>query len=458
MDKKNKPTKRHLSDSSDDDIRENAKKQNATYTSTDWPRYLIITSESEALKKLSPFAVEKGIRGIAGEPKSVKRLRSGDLLVEVATKNHAMCLLNAPKLALVPISVSPHRSLNTKKGVIRCRELDGESEESIAESLANQNVTAVKRIKVTRNGERVNTHTYVLSFSCCELPTTLKIGYLREPVRPYIPNPLRCFKCQRFGHHRNNCRQSTDACVRCGSRDHSENCNADPVCVNCGGGHEASSRNCTVWQTEKRIMELKVTKNVTYQEAKRLSQAENTLPTGGKTFATAVAAKATTSTSTVQCATAGTQTDVSFKNHNMVYTFQTTTNIPKSQSLDKPRKTLSARTRTTTSLNHGEAKKPSGAPEKGPKSKLKKTSVQNIVTSVKSRKEDKDVDMEANVSTSNRFKSLSQEDMCTEDDITDSSPCGSISRDAQGSDGVSARAITARASTRSSHPRPTIKR
>ncbi|GFX16494.1 hypothetical protein TNCV_22651 [Trichonephila clavipes] len=45
-------------------------------------RFLIISLPNSEMTKISPFAVQKALIGIGGEPKSVKRLRSGDLLVE----------------------------------------------------------------------------------------------------------------------------------------------------------------------------------------------------------------------------------------------------------------------------------------------------------------------------------------------------------------------------------------
>src|SRR5277367_3633857 len=59
---------------------------NRTITSSNWPRYLITESTdlSNSLSNLSPFVVEKAMKGI-GEAKSVKKLRSGVLLIE-ATK------------------------------------------------------------------------------------------------------------------------------------------------------------------------------------------------------------------------------------------------------------------------------------------------------------------------------------------------------------------------------------
>ncbi|GFV76462.1 hypothetical protein TNCV_928311 [Trichonephila clavipes] len=44
----------------------------------------------------------------------------------------------------------------------------------------------------------------------------VKMAYhIRCPVRPYIPNPLRCFQCQRCGHSKNVCRGRLPA-PRCG--------------------------------------------------------------------------------------------------------------------------------------------------------------------------------------------------------------------------------------------------
>ena len=41
-----------------------------------WPRFLIIEAVSEgALNSLSPFAIHKALQGLAGELKSVKRIK-----------------------------------------------------------------------------------------------------------------------------------------------------------------------------------------------------------------------------------------------------------------------------------------------------------------------------------------------------------------------------------------------
>ena len=104
----------------DDSDSENDNDNN--YDDKTWSRFLVIEFANEGeLAKLSPFAVSKGINGLAGKPKTLKRLRSGAYLVEVTRKAHADNLLKSKLLAMVPINVSPHRSLNSKKGVFWCR-------------------------------------------------------------------------------------------------------------------------------------------------------------------------------------------------------------------------------------------------------------------------------------------------------------------------------------------------
>ena len=317
-------------------------------TSNDtWPRFLVITSEDNALDSLSPFAVEKGILALAGEPKSVKRLRSGDLLVEVTRKSHSDLLLKSKQLALVPITVSAHRALNSKRGVLRCRELSAMTEDEIQQALSDQHVSEIKRISVTRDGKRVPTHTYILTFKSCVLPSVVKVGYLRVPVDPYIPNPLRCYKCQRFGHHRERCR-SHEVCARCGGNDHSDGtCQLDPKCVNCDGSHESRSRECPIYQKENNIMKIKVTNNLSYPDAKKQYNIQNQQPTTHKTFAAAVQNhKPQISKNTIE-----TQTDITWPIKDKNYSI-----INKSVQTQSP--PLEPKTTTVQSQQNGKGARP----------------------------------------------------------------------------------------------------
>ena len=127
---------------------------------------------------------------IAGEPKSIKNLRSGDLLIQCAKESHEKSLLQMKTFCGLKCSVTPHSSLNTSKGIIRCPALSRVTSDDIKEGMVEQGVTDVRRITVRRDGETKSTNTYVLTFNSPNLPTVIKIGFMQVKVDVYIPNPL----------------------------------------------------------------------------------------------------------------------------------------------------------------------------------------------------------------------------------------------------------------------------
>jgi hypothetical protein len=271
-----------------------------------WPRFLIIesTDENKPLSKLSPFALYKAIQGIAGTPKEVKRLRSGTVLLEVTKEAHSKNLLRCKKLIDVPVKISEHRTLNTRRGVVYSPELKGSSEEEILEHLAPQ-VKEVRRIKIKREGRLLDTNSFILTFASPALPSQIKVAYLVLDVRPYVASPLRCFKCQKYGHHKNACRQAA-RCARCGSTEHPDGeCSAPPRCVNCEGEHTAFDKDCPVWKKEKSIQKIKAEQNIPYLEARKSFETSAARLPGTSSYAQAVATP-------VRRRTYGTQTDLSW--------------------------------------------------------------------------------------------------------------------------------------------------
>ena len=75
-------------------------------------------------------------------------------------------------------SITPHSSLNTSKGIIRCPALNRVTSDDIKEGMPVQGVTDVRRITVRRDGVIKPTRTYVLTFNSPNLPTVLKIGFM----------------------------------------------------------------------------------------------------------------------------------------------------------------------------------------------------------------------------------------------------------------------------------------
>ena len=249
------------------------------------PRVLVFSSVDKRLASLSPFQRREGCDRL-GEIRRCDKLRDGGLEVEFVHEREAKNALTRTSFTYtvrtggvkreetVNISVTAHRTKNSSKGVINCFDLRDTSDEEIVDGLADHGVTDAYRIKSRREGQMIPTDNIILTFDSTELPAYVTVGYVRVKVRPYVPNPMRCFACQRFGHTKTYCR-AKPVCGRCASPQHlSEQCEAEnPLCANCGPNqapHASFDRSCPTFLKEKEIVALKATNNVSFREAREI--------------------------------------------------------------------------------------------------------------------------------------------------------------------------------------------
>ena len=100
--------------------------------------------------------------------------------------------------------------------------------------------------------------------------TYIRVGYYRVAVSQFIPNPVRCYKCQKFGHTKFNCRKN-EVCNKCGKEDHtdSQQCTNEANCVNCKGNHASNYKTWPKWKEETEIQRIKAERGISYTEAKK---------------------------------------------------------------------------------------------------------------------------------------------------------------------------------------------
>ena len=126
------------------------------------------------------------------------------------------------------------------KAVIRCRAM---IDSPRMKSLQSSNHTNIFNIPAKDDsGNRRNTYTFIVTFRTSSIPKHIKIDYLHVPEEFYIPNPLRCFNCQKFGHSKKACK-GREICAKYGQAGHDGNpCSTDTKCPNCSGDHTAFSK------------------------------------------------------------------------------------------------------------------------------------------------------------------------------------------------------------------------
>ena len=247
------------------------------------PRILVLTSEEKRLTSLSPFQRREGCDKI-GKVARCDALRDGSLEVEFVHESDARKALltrtfsfttrvqGQKRLTTLAISVTPHRTKNTSRGVITCYDLKDTTEEEVVDGLASSGVVNAHRIKARRGNELIPTNSFILTFDMTDLPREVSVGYIKVQVRPYIPSPMRCFRCQRFGHTKTYCRGRA-TCAKCASTEHTdEECDATVFrCANCKEGentHSSYDKACPTFLKEKEINSIKVTRGISFREAR----------------------------------------------------------------------------------------------------------------------------------------------------------------------------------------------
>nr|XP_043069358.1 uncharacterized protein LOC122322068 [Drosophila bipectinata] len=248
-----------------------------TYQHKD-PKFMVVKrKDNESFRTVSPFIIQKSIDyACGGEVDSVKKTRDGTLLIKTKTHLQATKLLKLNKIANMEILVTEHKTLNSSKGVIYSNDLRYIDEETILQELKPQKVIEVKKtMKKQTTSNNTNTNTtetglIILTFESHKLPEILRIGYETVRVRDYIPLPLRCKKCLRFGHPTPICK-STDKCSNCSEEKHTTeglHCQKDKKCLNCENNPEINSqhspldRKCPTFLKQQELTAIKTTEKV----------------------------------------------------------------------------------------------------------------------------------------------------------------------------------------------------
>lgn len=257
------------------------------------PRFLLMAcaEEGKSFKMVSAVRLARAIEEKYGKLQAVVRQRNGTILFEALTDEQIDRIMKTKQIAGLQVEVTTHPTLNLCKGVVNHVDFSTESEEDLVAFFKSQGVTDVYRIKRREHGREIPTSTLILTFNLPTLPRNISCGFYNLRVRQYVPNPLRCFKCQRFGHTQQRCMADTPVCGNCGKPSHEPGpCTTTPHCVNCEGAHPANYNQCPTFLKERDIQKIRVVEKVSFPEAKRRFHARNPVDLS-RSFSATVKAK-----------------------------------------------------------------------------------------------------------------------------------------------------------------------
>ena len=83
----------------------------------------IDSTTNNSFKCILNFFIAKNFKFVLGEVHSVRKLKSGDLLVEVSTATQSNILSGPTKTGSFSVSIEAHKALNFSRGVISVADL-----------------------------------------------------------------------------------------------------------------------------------------------------------------------------------------------------------------------------------------------------------------------------------------------------------------------------------------------
>ena len=236
-------------------------------------KYHVITFPGTDInKELNAIIADKEIKETIGQPGKISKMNKNSLLIEILSENQLRKLNTLKRIAGQLVTIQAHRSLNCAKGTVYSETLSLCTDGEILEALEGQGVIKVDRIKKRIDGELHNTPRLILTFNNPRIPRAIKIAeWQREFVNVYIPKPMKCNNCIRFGHTKKYCRRETQSCSNCSGDGHlSKDCTEEPFCINCSGDHPPTSKECPTYKIKCEILATQARQNLTYHEAREI--------------------------------------------------------------------------------------------------------------------------------------------------------------------------------------------
>lgn len=269
--------------------------------SSDRGRYFTMSAvlPNIRLTELDPWILKKGIEAITAHIVDVFMRKDGSILILTKNQIGSNAIGRANKVGDTDVICKDFISMNSCQGVIFAEQLINVSTEDLKENLKSENVIDVYKI-MKRDEKNVQqpTKMTILTFNSKLVPEYVKIGYLNIKVNSYISNPMRCNKCQKFGHSAKKC-LNKESCFKCGIVGEHEICEEFPCldcnniedinnevhkkcigfkCVNCSGAHKSSDRRCPEYLKEYQISKIKCEERVSYFQAKKIYVDRNKVP------------------------------------------------------------------------------------------------------------------------------------------------------------------------------------
>lgn len=259
---------------------------NSTLRSTDLGTVVIIQPSSKNLLS-NPVAVAKALKNSPFGKHKMKDIRTNKrknfIVSELETYDPQVIkeLIEVTKLGEWEVQCFQPKNDMGKSGVFGPLSLEASladlKEHIQIKSLNNEGeipeIISLDRLKRKTDEGWVDSACIKITFNCKVLPEAISIFHSFYKLRPYVAEPLQCYKCQRYGHTSTSCK-AMERCLLCSGNHSKSNCPNSRLpnnfrCANCKGAHKANSISCELFSKAKEIENVRAKSNKTYVEARK---------------------------------------------------------------------------------------------------------------------------------------------------------------------------------------------
>ena len=206
---------------------------------------------------------------------SFRSIKENEWLVETTTRQQSESLLSMTNIDGVGVEVTKHVNLNSIKGTVILPKYDEDEEEidkkMLFESLQMRysNVEDLELYNIP-NKKYPDSPLKVakIKFQGQNLPSKIIVFGQNREIRPYVPSPLQCKNCSKFGHTTKKCFNQS-VCAYCSSSDHETKWKCGQArCINCGQNHHSRSKECCFYLYNAELRLLQDRTGMSIKEAK----------------------------------------------------------------------------------------------------------------------------------------------------------------------------------------------
>jgi hypothetical protein len=180
-----------------------------------FPEHLKMTFDVNDRPDVCPYKLREELGSMTGRP-ILNITASGDdsFTIKVDTKLQSDTILSKNRICGKPCKIIPHPTFSMSSGLIYIENLPSDEVDEFITGLVQYEECIVEaKIAPKIKPRRITTTALLLKFNCSTPPNYIDIPFFdaKTKVTPFERRPMRCYKCQKYGHTSQNCNGKKNA-------------------------------------------------------------------------------------------------------------------------------------------------------------------------------------------------------------------------------------------------------